>query len=233
MDFYSDRPQRLTLHVVLLPQHESPSGGTGRPLNSYAIETSAGAVLFDAGLPGQEAAVREVAGDAGVAALVVSHADVVAQAAELRRLAKALDAPLLLHPADQDDERVRETGLTFGDPVLARVLDSAGIEVMHIPGHSPGSIMLYDRREGGMMLTGDSAVLPGPEQDAPDDLLERPRMSAEDDARFAERWREIAGAFPIRSLLPLHGRPLVDRGDIPVLIEDMLERPPMDPGGGG
>lgn len=235
MEFYAARPQRLCAHVVLLPQHESPSGGTGRPLNSYAVETPAGVVLFDAGLPGQDAAAREIAGDAGVVALVLSHADVVAQADQLGALAQSLNAPLFLHPADQQDPRVRKSGLDFADPMQAGQLSEAGIDVLHIPGHSPGSIMLYDPRDGGVMLTGDSAVLPGPEQDGEPDLLERPKMSDENDRIFAERWRKIAGRYPLRSLLPLHGQPLLQRDDLSDdlkgPIAQMLERPPMDPAG--
>jgi glyoxylase-like metal-dependent hydrolase (beta-lactamase superfamily II) len=79
-------------------------------------------------------------------------------------LSDALDAPILLHPADRMlweavyPERRVDRPLAHGD-----VLGAGGVElaVLHTPGHSPGCCCLHDVR-GGVVFSGDTLFCGGP-----------------------------------------------------------------------
>jgi glyoxylase-like metal-dependent hydrolase (beta-lactamase superfamily II) len=78
-------------------------------------------------------------------------------------LAKAVDAPILMHPADgelwhQVYAREPDGELADGD-----VLRAGGVtlEVLHTPGHSPGGCCFYDA-DGGVVFTGDTLFNGGP-----------------------------------------------------------------------
>ena len=48
IEFYADRTQPLVGPVVMLPQRGSATGGSKRPLNSFAILREDYSILFDA-----------------------------------------------------------------------------------------------------------------------------------------------------------------------------------------
>ncbi len=78
-------------------------------------------------------------------------------------LAKALDAPVLMHAADlelwhQVYERVPDGVLNDGDELNA---GGVSLEVRHTPGHSPGGCCFYDA-EAGVVFTGDTLFNGGP-----------------------------------------------------------------------
>ena len=99
-----------------------------------------------------------------VEAVVLSHghSDHINRAAALR---EAVDAPILLHPADRmlwdrvygadaDWDRDLEDGA---------VLEAAGhrLRVIHTPGHSPGSCCFHDAASG-RLISGDTLFKGGP-----------------------------------------------------------------------
>lgn len=103
------------------------------------------------------------------AAVILTHAH-LDHIAGLRRL-RALwpDLPILIHEAERDfltDPRLNLSAF-FGHPVTAppatdtlqdrQLLDIAGLkfQVRHTPGHSPGSIALYQPQEN-LVLVGDT-----------------------------------------------------------------------------
>ena len=132
------------------------------------------------------------------------------------------DLPVLLHPAD-------DTGGAFGNPMNNAVLKT-GLEVIHFPGHTPGSIMLYRRERGGVLLAGDSAVAPGPRQNQEPPRLERPLgpTQAMTDG-LAGRWRSFDKL--LQTICPLHGVPYVDRGDLQDIMCPLYDVEPMNPSG--
>ncbi|MGF1551698.1 MAG: MBL fold metallo-hydrolase [Paracoccaceae bacterium] len=233
MEFYAETTQPLTEHIALLAQKGSPSGGTGRPLNGWLLRLDNEAIAFDAGLPAHLDALDGL--DVPLKAIVLSHADVAAQAEAVHDLAEAHGCAVFLHEADIADRRLDGRRERFspvqGLPVAVASFDRLRLELVEIPGHSPGSVMLYDPREGGALLTGDSAVTPGPEQDAEPERIEYPRMDDEAFAVFAARWRALLGTTRIAHVLPLHGRAYTYRDDATALLGAMLERAPMRPGG--
>lgn len=105
--------------------------------------------------------VDAVAGRTVVAVICThGHNDHVTVAPEL---ARRLDAPILLHPADdvlweQTHPGVGHRDLTDGDSIAVA---GTSVQVLHTPGHSPGSSCLY-LPEAGELFSGDTLFSGGP-----------------------------------------------------------------------
>ncbi|HUF58524.1 MAG TPA: MBL fold metallo-hydrolase [Actinomycetota bacterium] len=87
-------------------------------------------------------------------------------------------------------------------------LGDRAFEVLHVPGHTAGSIALWDRA-GGMLFTGDTAALDDP-------------LYAEDEGAFVaslERLREL----PVELVCAGHSRPF-GRDELRSLIDEQLEK---------
>ena len=106
--------------------------------------------------------IAEAVGDRTVSAVVCTHAhnDHVSVAPQL---GKQLHAPVLLHPGDQQLWDMTHPGKPFRHVPDAGRIAVAGtvLEVIHTPGHSPGSICLY-LPEAGALFTGDTLFSGGP-----------------------------------------------------------------------
>jgi len=83
------------------------------------------------------------------------------------RLGKAAGAPVLLHPGDQvlwqmvfPDQR--PDGVLAGEQLIE--IAGIGLQVLHTPGHSPGSVCLYAAELGGhgTVFSGDTLFHGGP-----------------------------------------------------------------------
>ena len=150
----------------------------GQPFRSYAylLDGPDGTVAFDAGVRGSGSEILAAAGGP-IAKVVLSHAH-----ADHRGGAPELDAPIYCHPDEVADvagewpqsyldfaliqnQQIRE-GLAYlnqlwdsGPLQIAGTVQEgdevAGMEVIHIPGHSPGQIALF-RASDGLMLAADA-----------------------------------------------------------------------------
>jgi glyoxylase-like metal-dependent hydrolase (beta-lactamase superfamily II) len=92
----------------------------------------------------------------GIATVVTTHRHPDHWIA-LEDVVAATGAGSLAHPADAPEIPVVTGTLTEGDTL--NVGDCA-LEVIHLVGHTPGSIALYYAEEGGHLFTGDS-LFPG------------------------------------------------------------------------
>ncbi len=235
MNFYDPEIQTIAGPVVMLPQAGSATGGTGRPLNSFAVLRPGHSILLDAAYSWCIDGIRELA-ERGhpPRAMVLSHRNTAGSGDAFARFRSDFDAPVLLHPNDQRHEEAREAG-PYVDPVGHQALDEAGIRVIHMPGHTDGSIILHVEDEGGILLAGDSAVAPGPEQDTRPPRLERPTMPGAAKERFIAEWKAIWEHVRPDAILPLHGHCYLrsDLGDdaYRVAIENIWTGSPMDPSG--
>lgn len=79
------------------------------------------------------------------------------------QLSEQLDAPVLLHPADEVLWQMTHPGVAHGTLGDGQRITVAGtdIAVLHTPGHSPGSSCLYVP-EAGVLCTGDTLFAGGP-----------------------------------------------------------------------
>lgn len=143
---------------------EAPSArieqvGTGA--NSWIVGDDEEVIVID---PGEDAAaVLDAVGEREIAAVICTHghASHVAAAVEV---AERDEAPVALHTADrglwrdqhseEDPEIDMEDGGIFG-------IAGATLEVMHAPGHTPGSVCLYCE-DLDAVFTGDVLSSTGP-----------------------------------------------------------------------
>ncbi|GAB3983953.1 MBL fold metallo-hydrolase [Plantactinospora veratri] len=115
-------------------------------------------VLIDAA--NEAPRLLELVGDAGLAAVVTTHQHMDHWVA-LEEVAASTGARSLVHAADADGLPIPSEPLTDGDRI--RVGDRE-LEVIHIVGHTPGSVaLLYrDDTDGTHLFTGDSLFPGGP-----------------------------------------------------------------------
>ena len=106
--------------------------------------------------------IAKAVGDRIVVAVVCTHGhnDHVTFAPQL---GKKLHAPVLLHPGDQELWEMTHPGQTFRQAADTERITIAGttLEVIHTPGHSPGSICLH-LPEAKALFSGDTLFSGGP-----------------------------------------------------------------------
>ena len=107
-------------------------------------------------------AIIDAVGGRNVLAVVCTHGhnDHVTVAPEL---AERLDAPILLHPGDDPLWRMTHPNADYTSLADAERIAVAGtnIDILHTPGHSPGSVSLY-LPEAKALFTGDTLFSGGP-----------------------------------------------------------------------
>lgn len=128
--------------------------------NVWVLGDDTECVVFDA--PHDVDAITALIGDRRVLAVLCTHAhdDHVRYAPEL---AKAVDAPIWLHPADLPVWELTHDQAPDGELADGQRIPVAGIEleVLHTPGHAPGAVCFY-AAELGTVFTGDTLFNGGP-----------------------------------------------------------------------
>jgi len=200
--------------------------------NAYVVVRGGRAVIVDTGIPGKAQAILNAIQSAGlspssVEAIVLTHfhLDHSGSAEELRAATGAkvyvheADAPYLqgLQPPPFPKEAPRETLEAYRlfkpvrpDSLLKDGDEVAGLRVIHIPGHTPGSIALYD---GTLLFSGDTLnVREGRGQD-----------TADMRQAIASVRKLLSLRFDV--LLPGHGDPVVGRASEKALqdLADLLK----------
>jgi glyoxylase-like metal-dependent hydrolase (beta-lactamase superfamily II) len=140
----------------------TPAGDRDTPDgNAWVIGDDDEAIVID---PGSDAgAVRDAVGDREILAVICTHGHATHVCAALAA-ADGDDAPVALHPKDllhwhdtyPDDDPDSE----MADGGIFEVAD-VRLEVIHTPGHTPGSVCLYCE-ELGVVFTGDTLLAGGP-----------------------------------------------------------------------
>ncbi|MFD5097320.1 MBL fold metallo-hydrolase [Amycolatopsis thailandensis] len=109
-----------------------------------------------------ERAITEAVGGRRVVAVVCTHGhnDHVTVAPQL---GEQLDAPVLLHPGDRELWEMTHPGRGFRSVEDGERIAVAGtdLEVIHTPGHSPGSVCLH-LPEAKVLFSGDTLFSGGP-----------------------------------------------------------------------
>lgn len=129
--------------------------------NIWVIGDNSECVVIDAPHHGDD--ILAVVGGRAVAAIVCTHAhdDHVRVAPEL---ARRTGAPVLLHPDDAPVWRLTHRDVApDGELADGQHIAVAGkeLQVLHTPGHSPGSICLY-APDLGVLFSGDTLFQGGP-----------------------------------------------------------------------
>jgi hydroxyacylglutathione hydrolase len=146
--------------VVTTGTFELDGGSWAVDNNIWIVGDDSEVVIVDAAH--DAAPIIDAVGGRKVVAVVCTHGhnDHVTVAPEL---AERLDAPILLHPADDVLWEQTHPGLAHRDLADGDRISVAGteIEVLHTPGHSPGSSCLY-LPEAGQLFSGDTLFSGGP-----------------------------------------------------------------------
>lgn len=129
--------------------------------NVWVLGDDEQCVVFDA--PHDVEKVEELVGNRECVGILLTHAhdDHVRFAPEL---SEALEAPILLNPADREVWQLTHGDLPWDDDVAdGDMFTIAGVnlEALHTPGHSPGSTCYYSE-ELGAVFTGDTLFQGGP-----------------------------------------------------------------------
>ena len=190
-----------------------------RVSNAYLVSVEDGLLLVDTGIPGNAKRILAFIERLGrrpdeLRTIVLTHwhIDHVGSVAGLKRLTGAqvaiheLDAPVLAgreRPAKGRRAMAVITRLFHLRPVSAdlRLRDGdriGGLEVVHVPGHTAGSIVL--RRDDGVVFSGDALLGDRHGGIRPPD----PGLSLDPDQARASA--EKIRALGFRLLLPGHGR---------------------------
>ncbi len=134
---------------------------TGRAANTWIVGDDEEVIVID---PGEAAdAVLDAVGDREVLAVVCTHGHSRHVAAAFE-VAKRDEADVALHPADliwwREAHAGADPGIEMEDEGIFEV---AGVmlEVIHAPGHSPGSVLLYCQ-ERTAVFAGDVVCGQGP-----------------------------------------------------------------------
>ena len=143
------------------------------PVNCYFIRGDEGLTLIDAGLPGMGklllAAAKELEAPLVRVLLTHAHSDHLGALAELRELQPRLpffistrDARILAgdHSLDANEPQTKLRGglttLPFAPDGLFNAGDRFGpLEVIAAPGHTPGHVAFFDRRDRSL-IAGDA-----------------------------------------------------------------------------
>lgn len=129
--------------------------------NAWVVGDDSECAVIDA--PHDVEALKELIGGRKVLAVLATHAhdDHVRKAPEL---ADVVGAPIFLHPADLPLWRLthpnRQPDREFADKQVLNVA-GIGLQVLHTPGHAPGSVCLYSS-DLGAVFTGDTLFAGGP-----------------------------------------------------------------------
>lgn len=129
-------------------------------VNTWIIGDEDEVIIIDPG--GDAQAVRDKVGDRAVLAVICTHGHAAHTAAALE-VAADDEAPVALHPADRVSWREVHSDdpeIEMEDGGIFEVADVA-LEVMHAPGHSPGSVCLYCE-DLEVVFTGDVLAASGP-----------------------------------------------------------------------
>jgi len=130
------------------------------------------------------------------------HYDHIGAAAAV---AGALRVPFMIHPLD-----AAAAGIHPFEPIeegAAIPVGHTGLEVMHTPGHTPGSVCLY---RSGLLISGDTLFPGGPGATASPDGFQEIMTSVE------ERLFPLPGSTRV---LPGHGAPTTIGEERPSLSE--------------
>ena len=101
--------------------------------------------------------------------------------------------------------------LRDGDVVAA---GSHSFKVIHTPGHTPGSICLYDQK-GRILITGDTIFADG---------VGRTDLPGGDEEKLHESIEKLKKLVDVKVILPGHGEPVLDKGKQAIeKLSEMLE----------
>ncbi len=195
--------------------------------NSYLVDANLGLVLIDAGMPGSSSKIINFIRKNGLRPedlkyIVLTHSDIdhVGGVADLKM---KTGAAIAIHQNDagvlagKKSPKKARGWLGFIFKVMAKFIKFTPVEpdillkdgdtiddflVIYTPGHTPGSISLFDRKNG-ILFSGDALLCDR------DGNIIPPRPALALDISQANQSAGTLRALDFKILLPGHGRPWI------------------------
>lgn len=210
----SPRTRRLSDNLVLL-EHDDPGGrAAGRSTNAYVLLAEGRSLVVDAAFGYLLPAIREIAdGGHPPAGLFLSHRHLAGNGDVFRAFEREFGAPVFLSAVDAGHPQARSAGVRFEDPAgSATLADEFGLRTVPFPGHTEGSVLIY-QESSGLLLAGDSAMGTTRPQAARglEHLIRPPIQTSADDGALRRGW--LGFGLPVSHVGPYHGNAYVGRGD--------------------
>ena len=209
---YSVETRRLLADLILL-EHDDPGGREARmSTNAYVLLAEGKALLVDASYSCLLPPICVIAGEGyPPVGLLLSHRHPAGNGDLFGTFEEEFGAPIFLHPLDADHPQARKAGVRFSNPMGSTMLPEFGVEVIHFPGQTEGSVMVYRRRDG-LLLSGDSAMGTTRPQAAEgmERLIRPPVSTSVDDPGLRRNWARFEES--VTHFGPFHGSVYVDRG---------------------
>ncbi len=144
-----------------IAQVTAAGGVTATDSNAWIVGDDEEVIVVDPGTDADN--VLEAVGDREIIAVICTHGHAVHVAAALDVAARD-EAPVALHPKDRmlwrETHRDTDPEIEMEDGGIFEVAD-VSLEVIHTPGHSPGSVCLYSE-ELEAVFSGDCLIGTGP-----------------------------------------------------------------------
>jgi len=195
--------------------------GVGMSSNSFLVESGKSRVLVDAGWDDTGefiiAAVSKLLKGSKLDTLLLTHRH-IDHVGGATAIVKKFKCDVLIHEEDaaaieEGDEETTGAAMFGGrlEPLdvkrIAEDDEVAGIEVMHTPGHTIGSICLYDEKTK-TLISGDTVFSDG---------VGRWDLATGDVNALLASLKRVA-ALEVEGLYPGHGRAVEKRGSVNVRI---------------
>ncbi|HZO36025.1 MAG TPA: MBL fold metallo-hydrolase [Solirubrobacteraceae bacterium] len=222
----------MTVHTtpllddLVLFEHADPGAQAAQlSTNTYAVLADGASLIVDASFEYLLPAIAELAA-AGrpPAGLVLSHRHLAGNGDAFAAFMSLFDAPVLMHPFDIAHPQALRAGIAFADITASDIPARFGLDVIHFPGQTEGSIMLYRPRDA-LLITGDSAMGTTKPQDREGlrRLVRAPAQTSISDELLRRNWERFD--LPIAHIAPYHGTPVMSAGELLPELLASLRRP--------
>ena len=205
------QPQWLLDDLALL-EHDDPGGRRAEMSTNTSVLLAEGkSLVVDSAFDYLLTQIREIAsGGYPPAGLVLSHRHLAENGNLFRVFAEEFGAPIFLHPLDAGHSQAA-SAVEFQDPMQSPLFAEFGVEVIHFPGQTDGSVMLYRQRDG-LVIAGDSAMGTTRPQAAGgmERLIRPPFFTSTDDEQLRRNW--LGFERPVSHVVPYHGSVYVGHG---------------------
>ena len=179
---------------------------------SYALLRGDQMILVDAVHQATRAAVDRWRERYTPVALFLTHSDLISQAfGPMSKVAEWIEAPVLIHSQDRNGQAIQP--VEEAEELLAQ----HQLRYFHVPGHTPGSSLLYTEAEQ-FLFVGDAAVGNNYEKEATS--FTHAPISSSDWTTFERAWKAVN--VPVRGLFPLHGQPAFALEDLEAFKRQLL-----------
>jgi glyoxylase-like metal-dependent hydrolase (beta-lactamase superfamily II) len=207
-------PRQLLPNLFYIKHSDPGALRMGMSTNTYVLASNERALLIDPLFDYLLQPINEILSKGfSLSGILFTHRHLVSNGNFLYGLTNKYNVPLFLHSADQRYLKIRGLNYAFENPVEHPLTKEFDIEVIHFPGHTEGSIIIYQKQNGGLLMTGDAAVGPSEKQIQNGQVqLVRPSLNLSiNDNQLRADWEQFNLLFA--HVAPFHGGVIINMAD--------------------